>query len=86
MTTFGYGLASAADGRVYDWVFPIGTTYWGQMAAMINKEMVDMAYETTLTQGLYNERRLFQVLVGSEDKKEGMTAFVEKRPAVWKHR
>ncbi|MEO7762001.1 MAG: ABC transporter substrate-binding protein, partial [Casimicrobiaceae bacterium] len=35
MTTFGYGLASAADGRVYDWVFPIGTTYWGQMAAMI---------------------------------------------------
>ena len=35
MTTFGYGLASSADGRVYDWVFPIGTTYWGQMAAMI---------------------------------------------------
>ena len=35
MTTFGYGLASAADGRVYDWVFPIGTTYWDQMAAMI---------------------------------------------------
>ena len=35
MTTFGYGLASSADGRVYDWVFPIGTTYWGQMAAMV---------------------------------------------------
>ena len=35
MTTFGYGLASAAEGRVYDWVFPIGTTYWDQMAAMI---------------------------------------------------
>src|SRR5438874_12024314 len=35
MTTFGYGLASAADGRVYDWVFPLGTTYWVQMAAMI---------------------------------------------------
>jgi branched-chain amino acid transport system substrate-binding protein len=35
MTTFGYGLASAADGRVYDWVFPLGTTYWDQMAAMI---------------------------------------------------
>jgi branched-chain amino acid transport system substrate-binding protein len=35
MTTFGYGLASAADGRIYDWVFPIGTTYWDQMAAMI---------------------------------------------------
>jgi branched-chain amino acid transport system substrate-binding protein len=35
MTTFGYGLASAADGRIYDWVFPVGTTYWDQMAAMI---------------------------------------------------
>ncbi len=35
MTTFGYGLASSADGRIYDWVFPIGTTYWDQMAAMI---------------------------------------------------
>ena len=35
MTTFGYGLASSADGRVYDWVFPVGTTYWDQMAAMI---------------------------------------------------
>ncbi|MET0239216.1 MAG: enoyl-CoA hydratase-related protein [Sphingobium sp.] len=58
----------------------------GQMAAMINKEMVDMAFETTLTQGLYNERRMFQILVGTEDKKEGMEAFVAKRPAVWKHR
>ncbi len=35
MTTFGYGLASAADGRVFHWVFPLGTTYWDQMAAMI---------------------------------------------------
>ncbi len=35
LTTFGYGLGSAADGRVYDWVFPLGTTYWDQMAAMI---------------------------------------------------
>ena len=35
MTTFGYGLASSADGRVFDWVFPLGTTYWDQMAAMI---------------------------------------------------
>ncbi len=35
MTTFGYGLASAADGRVFNYVFPLGTTYWDQMAAMI---------------------------------------------------
>src|SRR5450432_3471522 len=30
LTTFGYGLGSAADGRIYDWVFPLGTTYWDQ--------------------------------------------------------
>lgn len=35
MTTFGYGLAASADGRAFDWVFPLGTTYWNQMAAMI---------------------------------------------------
>jgi branched-chain amino acid transport system substrate-binding protein len=35
LTTFGYGLASSADGRVYDWVFPLGTTYWDQMGAMV---------------------------------------------------
>ena len=35
LTTFGYGLASSADGRIYDSVFPLGTTYWDQMAAMI---------------------------------------------------
>jgi len=35
MTTFGYGSSNAADGRVFDWVFPLGTTYWDQMAAMI---------------------------------------------------
>jgi len=35
MTTFGYGLASSADGRVFNYVFPLGTTYWDQMAAMI---------------------------------------------------
>jgi branched-chain amino acid transport system substrate-binding protein len=35
MTTNGYGLAIAADGRVFPWVFPLGTTYWDQAAAMI---------------------------------------------------
>jgi branched-chain amino acid transport system substrate-binding protein len=35
MTTFGYGLGNSADGRVFPWVFPLGTTYWDQMAAMI---------------------------------------------------
>lgn len=35
MTTNGYGLAIAADGRTFPWVFPLGTTYWDQAAAMI---------------------------------------------------
>ncbi|MXO61037.1 enoyl-CoA hydratase [Altererythrobacter salegens] len=56
------------------------------MAAIANKEMVNAAYETTLEQGLLFERRLFQVLAASEDKAEGMKAFVEKRPGVWKGR
>lgn len=56
------------------------------MAAMVNKELVDAAYETTLQQGLVHERRLFQILTATEDKAEGMQAFVEKRAANWKGR
>ena len=56
------------------------------MAAMVNKEMVNIAYETTLAQGLTDERRLFQILTATEDKMEGMKAFVEKREANWKGR
>ncbi len=56
------------------------------MAAMMNKEMVNIAFETGLAQGLLTERRLFQILTATEDKKEGMAAFVEKRPGVWKGR
>jgi enoyl-CoA hydratase len=56
------------------------------MAAMINKEMVNLAFETGLNQGLLTERRLFQILAATEDKKEGMAAFVEKRKGEWKGR
>lgn len=56
------------------------------MAAMINKEMVNLAFEATLAQGLVTERRLFQILTATEDKREGMAAFVEKRPGNWKGR
>jgi enoyl-CoA hydratase len=54
------------------------------LATMINKEMVNVAFETTLDQGLLAERRMFQILTATEDKVEGMTAFVEKRQGVWK--
>ena len=54
------------------------------LAAIANKEMVNAAFETTLDQGLLIERRIFQVLTATEDKAEGMAAFIEKRPGVWK--
>jgi len=54
------------------------------LAAMANKEMVNAAFENGLAQGIIFERRLFHGLFGSEDQKEGMSAFVEKRAAAWK--
>jgi enoyl-CoA hydratase len=56
------------------------------MAAIANKEMVNAAFETTLDQGLIVERRIFQILAASEDKAEGMAAFIEKRDGNWKGR
>ncbi|WP_299327031.1 enoyl-CoA hydratase-related protein [Parasphingopyxis sp.] len=56
------------------------------MAAMVNKEMVNAAFETTLDQGVVHERRLFQILTATEDKTEGMGAFIDKRDADWKGR
>lgn len=56
------------------------------MAAMVNKDMVNAAFEMTLDQGLIYERRLFQILTATEDKAEGMAAFIEKREGVWKGR
>lgn len=49
------------------------------LAVMANKELVNAAFETTLTQGVVFERRLFHSLFAFEDQKEGMEAFVEKR-------
>ncbi len=56
------------------------------LAVIANKEAVNAAYEMTLEQGLIMERRIFQVLTATEDKVEGMGAFIEKRPGVWKGR
>lgn len=54
--------------------------------AMMVKESVNRAYETTLSEGLRFERRLFHASFASEDQKEGMTAFAEKRKADFKDR
>ncbi|PZU46021.1 MAG: enoyl-CoA hydratase [Sphingomonas sp.] len=53
------------------------------LAALAVKEQVNAAFETTLQQGVLFERRLFHGLFGTEDQKEGMAAFVEKRPGKW---
>ncbi len=51
--------------------------------AMMTKEAVNAAYETTLRQGVMFERRLFHSMFATRDQKEGMAAFVEKRPATF---
>ncbi len=56
------------------------------LAALAVKEMVNAAFEMPLAQGIRFERRLFHGLFGTDDQKEGMTAFVEKRPGNWKGR
>ena len=58
----------------------------GPLAAIATKEMVNAAFEMGLAQGIVFERRLFHGLFGTEDQKEGMAAFVDKRKADWKGR
>ncbi|NKD55747.1 enoyl-CoA hydratase [Haematospirillum sp. H1815] len=53
---------------------------------MMIKESVNRAYETTLREGLLFERRVFHATFATEDQKEGMAAFVEKREPNFKHR
>ena len=51
------------------------------LSAMAVKEAVNRAEETTLSEGLLFEKRLFHALFATEDQTEGMTAFLEKREA-----
>jgi enoyl-CoA hydratase len=53
------------------------------LAAMATKEQVNAAFEMGLAQGIAYERRLFHGLFGTQDQKEGMAAFVDKRKAEW---
>ncbi len=55
-------------------------------AAMAAKEAINRAFEVSLAEGVLFERRVFHALFATEDQKEGMAAFVEKRPAEFKHR
>jgi enoyl-CoA hydratase len=56
------------------------------LAVRMAKDSVNAAFETTLSEGLKAERRNFYPLFSTEDQKEGMKAFVEKRQADWKGR
>ncbi len=59
---------------------------FSQIAVMAAKESLNRAFESGLADGVVFERRLFHALFATEDQKEGMDAFLHKRPAVFKHR
>ncbi len=53
---------------------------------MMAKESVNRAFETPLAEGIRFERRLFHAMFATEDQKEGMAAFLDKRPAAFRNR
>jgi enoyl-CoA hydratase len=59
---------------------------FSQPIAMMAKEAVNRAFETTLAEGVRFERRVFHAMFATEDQKEGMAAFVEKRKPQFKNR
>ncbi|MCP5283241.1 MAG: enoyl-CoA hydratase [Rhodoferax sp.] len=59
---------------------------YSQVATMAAKESVNKAFEGSLADGIHFERRLFHALFATDDQKEGMDAFVNKRKAVFKNR
>jgi enoyl-CoA hydratase len=54
--------------------------------AMMTKETINRAYETTMAEGVRFERRLFHSMFATADQKEGMAAFIDKRKAKFEHR
>ena len=69
--------AMAAATQICDFSLP---------SVMMIKELVNRAYEGPLNEGMLFERRMFHSLFGTEDQREGMSAFVEKRKASFKHK
>ena len=59
---------------------------YSQLATMAAKESVNRAFEGTLSDGIHFERRMFHALFATEDQKEGMDAFINTRPAIFKNR
>lgn len=83
----GYGLVNrvAPTDQYLDEAIKLATDIASKapVAVQVGKEAVNKAFETTLAEGVYLERRLFTMLFGTEDQKEGMAAFIAKRPAEW---
>ncbi|MCX7154794.1 MAG: enoyl-CoA hydratase [Proteobacteria bacterium] len=69
--------AMAAATQICDYSLP---------SVMMIKEAINRAYEGTLNEGMLFERRLFHSLFATDDQKEGMAAFVEKRKPAFKHK
>jgi enoyl-CoA hydratase len=57
-----------------------------QPIVMMVKESINRAYESSLSEGILFERRSFHAAFATEDQKEGMAAFVAKRPPSWRHK
>lgn len=76
----------AAD-KLLDETLAAATTIAGFSlpSVLMAKEAVNRAYELPLAEGMLFERRLFHSLFATEDQKEGMAAFIEKRPAQFRH-
>lgn len=75
------------EGQVVDEAVKMASTIAskGKLAVQAGKEAVNAAYEMTLAEGLRFERRLFHGLFATQDQKEGMSAFAEKRKPTWSH-
>ncbi|WP_374373744.1 enoyl-CoA hydratase [Dongia sp.] len=69
--------AMAVAGKIAGFSLPI---------VLMAKESVNRAFESSLAEGVKFERRMFHAAFGTEDQKEGMAAFVEKRKPAFKHR
>ncbi len=69
--------ALAAANQICEYSLPV---------VMAAKESVNRAFETALAEGILFERRVFHSLFATEDQKEGMAAFVEKRKPIFKHK
>jgi enoyl-CoA hydratase len=74
--------------KLMDEAFAVADTLCalGLPSLMAAKECVNRSFESGLTDGMAYERRMFHMLFGSEDQREGMGAFLDKRKAAFTHR